>query len=384
MKLGVNERIGKRLRNARKSLGLSQKYVSERMGFNNYQILTYIEKGERPIKVGELSKLCEIYSKDYSYFLEENPAEPNMGIIWRKDTSAPTSPPLVAKIGKCVKYYSLLEELTGETGEAKLRVWPTKEGGFRYREVRDKAEEIVHEWELGYRPGVNLATVLSEKYGFKIIFLEMGVEGSGATVFGDYGLAIIINTYDAPWRRNFDLAHELFHVLSMKTYPIEEIPEFELSDKDDKRERLANAFASSLLMPRNSVKKEFSKIVRDNRVKLVDLVNLAQEFSVSTEAILWRLHSLRIISRDAVRDLKESPELSEIDKRQRQSKNDPELQFSNKFVALGLKALAMGKISKGKFCEIFDIRRPNFVSFISKRGFSEDILYGREIEANNI
>ena len=378
-KLG-DKLIGERLRSARELLGLKLNEVAERMGFNHYQTLSYIEKGTRPIKVSELTKLSKIYSRDYTYFLTESePPAPEVGLIWRRDASKPVSKEVHAQIKHTLENYDLLESLTSEAKPPGLIPWEYKENGFNYNDVRGRAERLTRELGLGYRPGVNLASVLSEKHNLKIVFLEMGEEGSGATAHGDLGLAFIVNANDAPWRRNFDLAHELFHYLSMKTYPIEELPEYDLSAQD-LPEKLANAFASALLLPRESITSEINNKVKGKRITLIDLIGIAQEFAVSTEALLWRMVSLNIIKKEDVEQLMSLPEFSALDKEQRRGKNEPAPQFSQRFVALGLKAMEQGKISKGKFCEIFGITISGFASFIAARGFSEGIMHKQALE----
>jgi Zn-dependent peptidase ImmA (M78 family) len=70
---------------------------------------------------------------------------------------------------------------------------------------------------------------------------------SGASVVDNaLGVGILINANDAPWRRHFDLAHELFHVIIWNVFSSEEIGN---GTTITRPEQYANIFASSLLLP---------------------------------------------------------------------------------------------------------------------------------------
>ena len=60
--------------------------------------------------------------------------------------------------------------------------------------------------------------------------------------------AVLINRREAPGRRHFDLAHELFHILTWDTMPPEHVEDASEHSKN-RVEQLANSFASALLMP---------------------------------------------------------------------------------------------------------------------------------------
>ncbi len=65
-----------------------------------------------------------------------------------------------------------------------------------------------------------------------------------------YRAAILPNSNNIRWRRNFDLAHELFHQLTWKLFRIGD----SATQADDQDEKLANCFAGSLLVPPKPLK----------------------------------------------------------------------------------------------------------------------------------
>ena len=92
----------------------------------------------------------------------------------------------------------------------------------------DQAERLGSEThiqlDLGSRPSLNLLNILENKLRFKILCLPLEDGVSGASlVDNELGAGILINVKDAPWRRNFDLAHELFHIITWNVFSLEEI-----------------------------------------------------------------------------------------------------------------------------------------------------------------
>jgi Zn-dependent peptidase ImmA (M78 family) len=102
---------------------------------------------------------------------------------------------------------------------------------------------------------------------------------------------ILLNRADHPNRQRFTAAHELGHYV----HRAEDEPEgYEYIDfrgplageGSDPKERFANAFAASLLMPEAEVR------TRAKRAR--SIVELAYEFRVSQEAMTLRLKNLDV------------------------------------------------------------------------------------------
>ncbi len=363
-------RIGRRLREIRDRLGLTLREAAGRMGFNNYQTLSEIEKGARSLKAWELSKLADLYSRDIWYFLQEE--EPELApstYAWRKADPATDTRELEAGFDRLLDDYYLLEEITGETKDANFEPWGVGAATLSREVVENFAHDFVVQYDLGFRPAANLLEVTEKQLGIKVLFVNMGQLGSAVSTHGKYGSAIIVNSSEAPWRRNFDLAHELFHLLTVDIFPLESIHKSDNHQSED-LEKLADTFAAALLMPANSVLREFEKRVENGRIRLVDLARLAVDFEVSTQTLLYRLARLKKLNFDQVQSLVTSEEFKEENRRIRKDAYRDCPEFSSRFVGLGLKALQGGRISKGKFCRIYRITRPDFFDFLARNGFS--------------
>ena len=189
--------------------------------------------------------------------------------------------------------------------------------------------------------------------GIKIIFLPMNSDISGGSTIDDkFGMAILINVNDAPWRRNFDLAHEFFHIITWENFSPEEIYVDEAGGKS-KVERLADIFAACLLLPEEETRKEFEARINNKSVSYLNLVGIARDFDVSIEALLWRLVNLGLLKKEIIKGELEKGNIKDIDKKHRHTDwsvmDKPYL--SNKYISLAIKAFHLGKISKGKLGE---------------------------------
>ena len=106
---------------------------------------------------------------------------------------------------------------------------------------------------------------------------------------------IFINRKDPEGRRHFDLAHELFHVLTWDRLPPRRIDSYRPTGSRDKRiERLADNFAGALLMPA----KEFGHQWRIRQgLEIHDRLNdVANRFLVTASAAKVRCQVLDIIT----------------------------------------------------------------------------------------
>lgn len=375
-------RIGERLEKARISLGLTLEEVARRAGFNSYQTLSYMEKGSRPVKVSELAQLSKIYSKDPMYFIQEKePIEGTPVFAWRDRSAVADTKGMEARIHYLLTNYHLLEEISGEIHPQKLVPWDKPQWPLTFESVAERAQELVNELTQDYWSAVPLIKVLEEKLNVKVLHLEMGEAGSALCSYGDFGFAIIVNATDPPWRRNFDIAHELFHLFTINIYPLEDI-EQGYENHTSHVEKLANSFGAALLMPEKPLLEELRKRTVNQGIAWVDLIRIAIEFEVSTQALLWRLVNLSKLEADMVTHVIESPEFESMNRQFRLEKNLPAREYSARFVWLGLKALLESKISKSKFCRIFNIRKTEFPTFIASWGYTEDLVNEPEVELN--
>lgn len=370
------------MKKERESLDFTLKEVSEKLEFNNYQTLSSIEAGEREIKAWELAKLAEIYGRDIDFFLNLESIQKEVRVLWRSPEANPQKTTVERQfISICKRYQNLLKLLeepnTPKTGSNLNIDKHELLTQTAYKDVEDLANAYIRILDLGSRPACSLSKILEEEMGIKIIFLPLDSNISGgSTIDEEFGLAILVNSNDAPWRRNFNLAHEFFHLITWNDFSPEEIYQNDSLGKN-RIEQLADVFSSSLLLPENEVRNEFEKRTVEKSISYLNLVHIARDFDVSIEALLWRLVKLDLLKRNNIQEELEKGSIKDVDKKNRHSDwaETVKPHLSNRYISLAIKAFHLGKISKGKLAEYVSENYSAIPSFLKKYGYDENEDY---------
>lgn len=154
------------------------------------------------------------------------------------------------------------------------------------------AEDVLTHFKLDVTPVPveEVASRLQIKIG-----REPSEDFSGILIRKDGKALIGVNSNESHVRQRFTIAHELGHFILHKEK--ETFVDYRDNQKDimrTPREKQANAFAAALLMPR-------TKLIKDVKTKFKDgiyeegLIELAELYEVSTEAMKYRLMNLNLI-----------------------------------------------------------------------------------------
>jgi Zn-dependent peptidase ImmA (M78 family)/transcriptional regulator with XRE-family HTH domain len=350
MKPLTEKEIAKNIRNLRKKLDLNQKELARKAGLSSDQIIEKFEKGRRSLKANELYLIAKALDVDVNDVVSLSTKPKRVKVFWR-------SPPdnareVEAKFLKRCQSYRRLEELCSTSEPKVLPTFPGKLSKMTYRDAAEYATDIRRMMELGSKPALALTKILEEDYAVKIFFEKM-VEGSAASTVSDFGLGILMNNDEAPWRRNYNFAHELFHLVTWpETY--EEMDDLSIEERD-KIEKLANAFASSLLMPEDSLLEEINRFMKEKtKASYLDLIELARSFDVSTEALLWRFVNLRKLSREKVKELLQDDSFRDLDRQSMMGLWFNAPHFPVRYVRLAYRAYLNGNVSRMKLAEYLD------------------------------
>ena len=120
----------------------------------------------------------------------------------------------------------------------------------RFEEAAEAGERFAAEHNLGDVPATRLAEVMERDLNILVLMVTPNHSGvSGAACRLPDLDVVLINRDEVPGRRHFDLAHELFHILTWDAMPPVHIEEVTETGGANRVEQLANAFASALLMP---------------------------------------------------------------------------------------------------------------------------------------
>ncbi|MDQ5987446.1 MAG: hypothetical protein CSYNP_03186 [Syntrophus sp. SKADARSKE-3] len=370
--------LADRLRKAREAAGLTLSDAASRLGFANYQTLSNIEKGARDVKASELALFARTYFCNLNtLIMGDDQPQSAIHLLWRRAPTGEKRKEIEAYIKNRFEQYRLIERLLDIDTGINAQLITVKPADIRTNiQIDGLASKIGNMLNLGSRPAPSLQRVMEQSLQIKILFVELSDFGSAAsTVHPELGTAIIVNNEEAPWRINFTLAHELFHIITWNTLSPAEMENNEQSFSEI--ERKADRFASALLLPEVEIRQELDKRVIEQKLPYSDIVDVAREFGVSTSALLYRMANLRFMPWEKANDLAKSDELTMIDRRIRKDATC-EAPVSERFILLSVKCLRKGLISRGKFAEILGIDRAEIDELLESRGLTE--MEGESLE----
>jgi Zn-dependent peptidase ImmA (M78 family) len=180
---------------------------------------------------------------------------------------------------------------------------------------------------------------------------------------------VLINSCNQPVRKRFSIAHELCHFLVDNPYlsqspeVTEEFHPFDEKNNRNYREVRANAFAASFLMPEDGLKFFLKQLLgkTSKSVSIHDVVHISYNYGVSFETACYRLKNLDLISDPAYEEMKSLKSSVGMIKERLYGCADigtTEVFSDNNFMArlrnIAIDAYQQGKLSIGKFCEIFN------------------------------
>jgi len=340
--------IGERLRIAREAIGLTLEQAANesRIGASS---LSEFENNKREPKFSYLSKLADIYRRPIEFFFAES-LPPDELMLWRQRPNSGKGK-TEARFRQLCEQYHKLEVLTGELKKVSLpQPDVTKASKFSYQQALLLAKKAQSRFQLGDTPSSSLKQVLEERFYVKIFHLDFA--GSAISTKSDiFGPAILLNVNNKAWRRNYDLAHELFHLLTWHVFRAADSQNDEPSEFEEK---LANAFASRLLLPTDSVKERIEAYAgADGKVTFEAMDEVAREFGVSLDALMWRMIDLYNKPAEEIEQYLVKVKATAFRRPERKS-DTPDI-LPERYCSLATRALNEGKLSLMQFAKYMGI-----------------------------
>ena len=349
-----------KLKHARENIGLTQKRVSALSGIDDSSLSAF-ETGRAEQRLGQLARLAEVYRVPVTYFFDETAPAPQV-VLWRNEPEDEAQ--ARGDFLQLCRQYRQLEAWTNEPNDKQLPNIDTSTGTFHYPQVEELANNAREIMGLGDRPGQSLYTVLEEVYGTKIFHLDLGDTGTAASaVSEEFGQAILFNTRCSRWRRNHDLAHELFHLLTWARFNHTDAS----ARPSDTEEKYATCFAGNLLLPADVVRPAIAKAAdAEGRISFDQIDTVAREFDVSLESLIWRMHFLNNWKSDTTHHYVDQAKAF-VTATHREPGEKPR-RLPERYRALAIKALRNGDISQGRFAKFMNVSRPKVDVYMAKDG----------------
>lgn len=292
----LQQLIGARIKAAREERGLSQEELSKRLGFKDRQILSNIESGRRKVAVDELMILMSVLAKPLEYFTDSFMLTGEACFSWRAAASSETLSAFESRASQWVALFRRLGELLNERPSPLVPQLPlSKRSSFE--EAQEYAERLVEEWELGETPAKTLTSKIEERLKALVLFVDApsGVSGAACKLPALY--TILVNRNEPEGRQAYDLAHEMFHLLTWDKMPPDPIdPYAEAGTSKGRTEQLADSFAGALLMPQNVVKRMGEQEAFGDVHEWLNAS--ASKLGVTSKALRWRMKNLDLLPRE--------------------------------------------------------------------------------------
>lgn len=350
----MNTIICRRLKAARENAGLTQAELSAKLGFKDRQTLAAIEAGQRKLSAEELLRAIRVFGLELDFFTDSFRLAGEGRFSWR--THADASPDLLAgfeeKAGRWIATWRRLGELQGAQPSALQPTLALSERSS-FEQAKAAAESLIEEWKLGDAPAAALEIAI-RNLGTLVLYVDAPPSISGAACRVPGANAILINRREPEGRRHYDLAHELFHLLTWEQMPPEHAEVTENLHRGKGRhkrvEQLADNFAAALLIPARVLLPRWQ--ARGEREIHKWLNTTASDFLVTAKALKWRLTNLGWLTKGDILKINDTRLTFNGRPKDQQS---PAGLFSSEFVQRLHTALAKGQLSVRRAAEILDL-----------------------------
>ncbi len=361
--------IGSRIKALRQARGLSQDDVARLLGFNDRQTVSTIEAGTRRVTAQELLLAAEELGAPLEYFTDPFRLEGEGRFSWRQTGVSPDR--LAEYESRASSWICAYRTLAPQVGRRARLVRPSLglTRRSRYEDAIEAGERFAAELELGEVPAQRLAEVMEEALGILVLMVDADEGISGAACRLPELDAVLIARREIVGRRHFDLAHELFHVLTWEAMPPKHVEEA-VETGGDRVEQLANNFAAALLMP-SEVMARFGSWGSLGADALVDRLNrVASALGVTSSALRWRLVALGDLRATRAREIPESSLRNNGGMAAESAEPTP---FSTPFAEVLGMAIRQGRVSVRRAAALIDVSVEELAGLLEACGVDHEV-----------
>ena len=230
-------------------------------------------------------------------------------------------------------------------------------------------ERFAAEFRLGDAPATCLSEIMERELGILVLMVDADRDISGAACRLPELDAVLIARREVAGRRHFDLAHELFHILTWDAMP----PEHDEAAQEtggNRVEQLANNFAAALLMPAAALRRfgVWSNLVEEEMIRRLNAA--ADELQVTSSALRWRLAALGELKPAAARAL---PEAALRNNGRAEAKEVPPAPFSRPFMEVMGMAMDRGVVSVRRMAGLLDVTVEGLAELFASHGIERPV-----------
>ncbi|MDU1044334.1 XRE family transcriptional regulator [Peptoniphilus rhinitidis] len=323
------------------------------------QTLSLYENNKGNPDFSTVIKLSKTLHFPINYFFQEKNINITSGTTYFRSLSSTSKKSRSAEITKVEFIGALYEALYNyiEFPVLNLPKININSQNLSDEEIENVAIKLREFWNLGYDPINDLQYTLEENglivTGMNVADQKIDAYSQVVNIDGIENYIIVLSVGNKGKARiNFDLAHELGHIL---LHPWTEDIETLSNDEFKDRERQANKFASSLLLPKETFSKDCSRYPTE----LEYYIRLKKKWGVSIQAMLYRACDLDIISNNQFQYLMR--QISSKGWRKKEPGDTPHVLNENIF-KMGIELLLDNNYTKQDVTNIFEESSVNLFS----------------------
>ena len=361
---------GDRVRAARLEAGLTQEQLSSALGLARTTLVA-IERNQRAIRNDEIERLASVLNISVGRLIAEDTLFVEFRPQYRRYASQSDEAHGIEALSLLSRLASGAAELERVLGSEMRFDYPTpiKFSPHRYRQQAEDAALMLRQrfgWGVGR---VNdLFATLELDLGIRIFVRDL--PGSISGLYGydpSVGACILINARQERRRRNMTLAHEVGHFIVNR----QEADVFDESASTiSVEERFARFFAPCLLMPSPGIRSRVESLKSEERdLNIEELVFLAYQYDVTSEAMCRRLEDLRIVASGTWKMLldmgyNKDLEYSVLSEVRQESETAVPL-VGSRHAFLAARAIKEGLLSSSQICELLMLDRVELADIIA-------------------
>ena len=297
----------KRLREARLVRGYSISELASQVGVSR-QAISQFELGESAPKIETMMGLINVLRFPRGFFYKDYKT-PIVGNTFFRATTTATKKTKESQLYKTILagyLYDYLDQYV-EFPQLNLPIVP-EDKEWTENNIELLALTVREFWGIGLHPIKNIINLL-EQNGIIVISLETDNEKVDAFCQHRAGRPFIFlgNDKESAFRRQFDGAHELGHILMHR-----HIDNQDLLTREEYKlmEQQANKFASAFLLPKESFTNSISS------TSLLHFVELKKYWHVSMGAMIYRCKDLGIIDEAKYTSLQKQMSMKKMKKKE--------------------------------------------------------------------
>jgi Zn-dependent peptidase ImmA (M78 family)/DNA-binding XRE family transcriptional regulator len=361
--------VGARIKALREQLNFSQEALAKHFGFKDRQTLSAIENGERRVTAEELIRASELLAAPIETFTDPFLLIGEGRFSWRQAGVADKQLSGYERdAGRLIAAFRTLGAQLGPKPPLLRRALGLSKTSS-FEDAIAAAERFAEEFSLGAAPARRLAAVMEEQLGILVLMVDAIQGVSGAACRLPELDAVLINRNGIAGRRHYDLAHELFHILTWDTMPPAHVEDARVISKD-RVEQLADNFASALLMPASCLVRFGDWGGLTEEALIAKLNASANELEVTAVALKWRLVAMGLLTRAVARSIDDSSLRN--NGRPGASREKPPL-FSKPFVELVARALNEGRLSIRRAAGLLDMAVDDLPAMFAAHGVTAEV-----------